>query len=365
MPIEAQRLAAHTRIALVLIWLTPLLWTVNQVAARLAPGVVAPHVLALGRWSLAGLVLTLLARQELWRMRHWVLANGYQALILGACGMWICGAWVYIAGQSTSAMNISLIYATSPIMIAVGSVLWLGETFSKRQMLGVAMALLGVAHVVVRGDWSHLTQVQLVAGDLWIVAAAIAWAAYALLQKKWHSPLGATARLATICMGGVVVLLPFALWELASVETPPLSQAACGLILLTAVVPGLGAYWIYGWTQKILGTSRVAVTLLFGAAVCRSGGMVAAERAHGLAPPGGRALDFVRCGFGDGIQAPCITQQPNTRCEGGAAWAVIAPLASRSQSERPCVALPVQAGVSAGLAQCFGVRPATGRFGPL
>jgi drug/metabolite transporter (DMT)-like permease len=263
MPIEAQRLAAHTRIALALIWLTPLLWTVNQVSARIAHGIVAPHVLAFGRWSLAGVVLTFLARQELWRMRHWVLSTWHQSLVLGACGMWICGAWVYIAGQSTSAMNISLIYASSPIMIAVGSV-WLGESFSKRQILGVVLALAGVAHVVVRGDWSHLTQVQLVAGDLWILAAAIAWAAYALLQKKWHSPLSATARLATICMGGVAVLLPFAVWELASPETPPLGQAAWGLIVLTALVPGLGAYWIYGWTQKILGTSRVAVTLYLG-----------------------------------------------------------------------------------------------------
>jgi len=264
MPSDAQRLAAHTRIALVLIWLTPLLWTVNQVTARIAPGVVAPHVLACGRWTFAGRVLTGLARQELWRMRQWVLATWYQSLVLGACGMWICGAWVYIAGQSTGAMNISLIYASSPILIAVGSVLWLGESFTARQILGVALALVGVGHVVVHGDWSHWAQLQLVAGDLWILAASIAWAAYALLQKKWHSPLSATARLATICMGGVVILVPFAAWELASPETPPLSPAAWGLIGLTALVPGLGAYWIYGWTQKILGTSRVAVTLYLG-----------------------------------------------------------------------------------------------------
>ena len=264
MPSDAQRLAAHTRIALVLIWLTPFLWTVNQVSARIAPGVVAPHVLAFGRWGLAGLILTVLARHELWRMRDWVRATWYQSLILGACGMWVCGAWVYLAGQSTSAMNISLIYAASPVLIAVGSVLWLGESFGKRQMLGVAVALIGVAHVVVQGDWSHLAQLQWVAGDAWIGAAAVAWAAYALLQKKWHSPLSATARLATICMGGVAVLLPFALWELASADTPPLGPAALGLIVLTALVPGLGAYWIYGWSQKILGTSRVAVSLYLG-----------------------------------------------------------------------------------------------------
>jgi drug/metabolite transporter (DMT)-like permease len=197
-------------------------------------------------------------------MRQEVLANWRQSVVLGACGMWICGAWVYMAGESTGAMNISLIYASSPVLIAVGSVLWLGEHFSKRQLVGVVVAMSGVVHVVVRGDWAHLSQVNLVPGDLWIVAASMAWAAYALLQKKWHSPLGSTARLATICMGGVAVLLPFALYELASPSTPVLGWHALGLIVVTALVPGLAAYWIYGWTQKILGASRVAVTLYLG-----------------------------------------------------------------------------------------------------
>jgi len=264
MPTEALRVQGRNKFALALIWFTPVLWTVNLISARLAPGVVSPHVLALGRWFLAGLILTWLARAELWRMRHEVRASWRQSVVLGACGMWICGAWVYMAGESTGAMNISLIYASSPVLIAVGSVLWLGEHFSKRQMLGVVVAMSGVVHVVVRGDWTHLSQVNLVPGDLWIVAASMTWAAYALLQKKWHSPLGSTARLATICMGGVAVLLPFALFELASPDTPVLGWHAWGLILVTALVPGLAAYWIYGWTQKILGASRVAVTLYLG-----------------------------------------------------------------------------------------------------
>lgn len=255
---------SRTQLALVLIWFTPMLWTVNMVAARVAPGVVTPHVLALGRWVLVCLMLTALAHRELWRFRREIWATWPQSLALGACGMWICGAWVYKAGESTGAMNISLIYASAPVLIAVGSVLWLGERFSKRQIAGVALAMGGVVHVVVRGDWWHLSQVQLVPGDLWIAAAAVAWAAYALLQKKWTTPLGSTARLATICAGGVVVLLPFALWELSRPDAPALGQQALGLILMTALLPGLGAYWLYGWTQKMLGASRVAAMLYLG-----------------------------------------------------------------------------------------------------
>lgn len=250
--------------ALALIWVLPLLWTVNILVARQAPGVVSPHVLAAGRWGIAGLILSALSWRELWAQRAYVWQHRWRYVALGACGMWVCGAWIYLAGESTSVINISLIYASAPVMIAVGSVLWLGERFSKRQVLGVVVALLGVVHVVVRGEWAHLVQVHLVPGDLWVVAAAIAWAAYALLQKKWPTPLGATARLASICMGGVAVLLPFAMWELMSEHTPVLGLHALQLIVVTALVPGLGAYWIYGWTQKVLGASRVAMTLYLG-----------------------------------------------------------------------------------------------------
>jgi drug/metabolite transporter (DMT)-like permease len=36
------------------------------------------------------------------------------------------------------------------------------------------------------------------------------------------------------------------------------------MVGIAAVAPGLVAYWIYGWAQKVLGASRVAVTLYLG-----------------------------------------------------------------------------------------------------
>ncbi|WP_310628399.1 DMT family transporter [Limnohabitans sp.] len=199
----SERVSARTRRwALAMIWLIPLVWTVNIVAARQAPGVVSPHVLALGRWGLSGAILSVLSARELLTQCAYVWQHRWRYVALGACGMWICGAWVYLAGESTVGMNISLIYASSPVLIALGSVLWLGERFSKRQTLGVILAMTGVVHVVVKGEWAHLTQVQLVPGDLWILGASISWAAYALLQKRWSTTLSPTAQLACICWGG-------------------------------------------------------------------------------------------------------------------------------------------------------------------
>lgn len=73
-------------------------------------------------------------------------------------------------------------------------------------------------------------------GDLWILAAAVGWAGYALLQKKWPSPLSATARPAAISLGGVMVLIPFAWWETLQADAPQWSTQA--LVVVAGLVPG-------------------------------------------------------------------------------------------------------------------------------
>ena len=259
---EAMR--RQTRLALIMLWVVPVLWTVNYIVARRAPGVIGPYLLALGRWALAALVLVVIARSELWRERGNIRAVWWQYAIVGTLGMLVCGAWVYQGARSTGAINIALIYAASPVLIGLGATYWLGEGFIWRQGLGVLLALTGVLHVVVKGQWTALASVQFVQGDLWIVGATVAWAAYALLQKRWPSTLSSTARLAAICLGGVAILLPFSVWEATQTDLTQWGMEAFWLVVVAGVVPGLGAYWIYAWAQKILGVSRMAVALYLG-----------------------------------------------------------------------------------------------------
>ena len=240
------------------------MWSVNYVVARTAPGIISPHVLALGRWFLAGLILAAISRSELWRERHHTTKVWPQYLALGTLGMLICGAWVYWAAETTTAINIALIYAASPVLITLGAVVGLKESFSWRQGFGVLLALLGVLHVVVKGQWTALSQVVWVLGDGLIVMAMVSWAAYALLLKKWASPLSSTARLAATCMGGSLVLLPFALTEWLTTPHADWSWAASLLVITAALFPGVGAYWAYGFCQKTLGASRVAASLYMG-----------------------------------------------------------------------------------------------------
>ncbi len=249
------------RVALALIFITPALWAVNYLVARSAPGVIEPHALALLRWLVASLLFSLGHWVEIWEARTEIGREWRRYLVLGALGMWICGAWVYIGGRTTAAINISLIYSISPVLIVLAAAWWLKERISATQSIGVALALAGVLHVVLKGEWTTLGNVTLVPGDFWIVGATIAWATYSLLLRKWPSKLNASARLSVIAMAGVLVMLPFAIFEAVNNPLPVLTIKGSGLVLAVAVFPGYGAYLAYSVMQRELGVARVGVVL--------------------------------------------------------------------------------------------------------
>jgi drug/metabolite transporter (DMT)-like permease len=250
------------RWAPVLLWLVPALWSSNYVIARAAEGVIAPHLLASGRWLLAGLILLPfvargLAAQPpaLWR------SEWKQLLVLGTLGMWICGAWVYIGGQTTTSTNIALIYAATPVAIAVLSARLLHEKLSVAQKLGGALALLGVLFVIAKGQPQNLLVVRFTAGDLWIVACAFSWTAYTVLLKYWPSRLSPAQRLVGIIAGGLVVLLPFTVLEAGLAPGPPPGAKALGLVVLAAVGPGVLSYGAHAYIQRELGATRTSLML--------------------------------------------------------------------------------------------------------
>ncbi len=244
-----------------LLFVTPALWSMNYIGARAAVGHIDGHQLALGRWALAFLLMLPFAWRELRdQWPHW-RAEIPQMLLLGALGMWICGAFVYIGGQSTTAVNIGLIYALAPVLIAVLSVRLLGERLHAVQVLGALAAITGVAVILFRGSIDNVAQVRLNPGDLWVGVAVLSWVVYSLLLKGRPSVLGPFARLTAITAAGIVVLLPFTLLEIALVGMAEPSARVAGLILMLALLPGFGAYQAYSFVQRELGAARTGLIL--------------------------------------------------------------------------------------------------------
>lgn len=169
-----------TPAAALLLTIAPLLWAGNAVVGRMLGPMVSPMTLNLLRWGLAFLILlpigwhALRSDSALWpQWRHFAWLSlfsigGYNALL-------------YLALTTSTAINVTLVGASTPVwMLLIGRLLF-SEPVTYRQWVGAVLSILGVAVVLGRGEWSVLRDMHLVAGDVYILLASIGWAYYSWL----------------------------------------------------------------------------------------------------------------------------------------------------------------------------------------
>jgi drug/metabolite transporter (DMT)-like permease len=252
---------SERQIALVLLFIAPALFCSNMLTARLVHDSFPPVALAFWRWlATLGLLLPFTAA-ALWRHRGEILREWRDLLILGALGMGVCGAFVYIAADTTSATNIGLIDAASPIVIVALARGFYHEPLTPLQAGGILLSLLGVITIVGRGDLQLLASLRFAPGDLWVVAAMTGWAVYAILLRHRPSALPMMVRFAAIVMGGVLILLPFTVAEGLSGGLPALAPRSFLTVGFLAVFASFGAYQVYGLVQRILGAGPTSLLM--------------------------------------------------------------------------------------------------------
>jgi drug/metabolite transporter (DMT)-like permease len=249
------------RVALILLFIAPALFASNMLTARATHDIFPPIALAFWRWTATfGLLLPFTAA-ALWRHRADIAREWRDVLVLGALGMGVCGAFVYIAADTTSATNIGLIYAASPIVIVALARIFYHEPLTPLQAAGILLSLAGVVAIVARGDPAVLAGLRFAPGDLWVVASMSAWAVYAILLRHRPSALPMMVRFAAIVGGGVLILLPFTLAEGLSGELPAFNARSFLIVGFLAVFASFGAYQVYAVVQRSLGAGPTSLLM--------------------------------------------------------------------------------------------------------
>ncbi len=241
-----------------------LAFSTNYLLARIAPDLVPPMLLTFGRWAILFLLLLPFAAGDLRRHRDDLRRSWQTLVMLAATGMGVCGAALYIGGHTTTAGNLALITTISPILIVIGARLVLGERMSVLQNAGTVLAFLGVVLIVTKGDLALVTQMDFTPGDLWAVAAAVGWAAYAIILRRNPVPVPGLALLCATAFLGALILLPFAVGEAVVRGLPPFSLEAVALVVAIGAVPGFLGYRLYAHVTTVLGASRASVIGFLG-----------------------------------------------------------------------------------------------------
>jgi drug/metabolite transporter (DMT)-like permease len=181
-------------------------------------------------------------------------------LLLGLLSVGCYNALQYLALQTSTPINVTLVGSSLPVwMLAIG--LLFGAPVSRRQLLGAALSVAGVLVVLARGEAQQLLQLRLVPGDLYMLAATLAWAAYSWLLTRPGYPASLRAHWAGFLMAQVVFGLPwagaFALGE--ALWMAPVATAwgwpLAGALLYIALGPSLTAYLCWGAGVRRVGPS--------------------------------------------------------------------------------------------------------------
>ena len=177
-----QKLSPST---VLLLTVPPLLWAGNAIVGRLVREAVPPMTLNLLRWAIALLILLPLAR-AMFRKGSGALINWRRYALLGLVGIGMYNSLQYLALQSSTPINVTLVASGMPVWMMLVGRLFFNAPVRRRQVAGALLSIIGVLVVLCRGDVHQLLSLRLVAGDLTMILATIAWSFYSwmLLQPK-------------------------------------------------------------------------------------------------------------------------------------------------------------------------------------
>lgn len=186
-----------------LLTVPPLLWAGNAVVGRMVTELVSPITLNFLRWSIAFFVLLPLAGWVL-RRHSGLWLHWRRFALLGLLGVGCYNALQYLALNTSTPLNVTLVAASGPFWTLLIGALFFQAPMRRKEMLSAALSISGVLIVLSRGDWRQLLSVELVAGDLFMLLATASWSWYSWLLTRRDEPQAIRGDWAAFLLGQVV-----------------------------------------------------------------------------------------------------------------------------------------------------------------
>jgi len=124
----------------------------NLVVARGGVEYVPPISLAFWRWTVVVLILLPFTYSFLIKNSKVIKKEFKKLFFLGAMGCGVCGAFPFLAGETTTVTNMGIIYTSSPIFIILISTIFFNEKINFIKIIGLVSCLIGVFTIIIKGN---------------------------------------------------------------------------------------------------------------------------------------------------------------------------------------------------------------------
>ncbi|MEK9722491.1 MAG: DMT family transporter [Rhodospirillaceae bacterium] len=233
-------------------------WAFNAIFGQLAVGEVSPMALVGFRWVLVVAMMGLVARKHV--IRDWPVLKSRLWFVgfAGMLGFTVFNGLFYIAAHGTSGVNVGILQGSIPVFVLLGAFIMFRTPVTWMQAAGVAVTLVGVVAVAVRGDLDLLVALAINWGDALMLLACVIYAGYtvALRKRPQVSPLGMFTVMAVFAL---LTAIPLVGIEIALGQFQIPTPKGWGVIVLVALFPSFIAQIFFIQGVGIIGPGRAGI----------------------------------------------------------------------------------------------------------
>ena len=235
------------------------LWSGNVIVSRLSAHSIGPEAITFYRLLLAVLLMSTFVAAPAWRNRAVIWPHLGQLAILGFLAMCLFQSLSYLAAETTTATNMAVFTALTPLLTVALSALLLKDAPTVGMVGGGLLSLAGLMYLVSGGDPATLARGGVHLGDPLMFVAALVYALYGVLLKRWSLPVTGWQSTYVQALCASAIMFPAFLatpspMRALNAETLPLIAYAGGLA--SVVLP---FFWIRG--IQLLGPNRCATLM--------------------------------------------------------------------------------------------------------
>ncbi len=168
------------RSAIVLLLITNILWGSSFVSVKIGLAYVNAYSFAFLRLALASVILLAVL----------ILCGRFKSASIREPFVWMLGllnglgfSLQYVGQIFTTPAKTALLVDVNVVVVAIISWRMFNETFGLRKQLAVVLSVVGAIMITTNGDFSTLTQGELL-GDALVFLAGLAWALFIICNKR-------------------------------------------------------------------------------------------------------------------------------------------------------------------------------------
>ena len=232
-----------------------LIWSLNITVTRYVAEFISPISISFYRWLIAFVLMSPFVLLSVWKYRTEIRQHAWQFALLGACGMVFYQGLAYSAAHYTTATNMGIINAFTPIFTIFISMFILKEMPTRYAVIGGILSFLGLLYVMSQGNLQSLVHLAGHWGDLLMILAVFLYAFYGVFLKKWQIQMPLLTSLYVQIAFALLFHLPFVF----VLGLDVINSQNVGSVLYAGVFPSIVAPLVWMMAVQYIGPNRTSI----------------------------------------------------------------------------------------------------------